>query len=99
MIRNAMVVAWLLVPGASPAAAGDTSKEAILALSCAACHGPDGASPGTIPAIDRLRPSEIAAALRAFRAGTRPATVMDRIARGYSDAEIGLLSGQFGRGR
>lgn len=99
MIRNAVAAACLLLSVASPAAAGDTSKGAILALSCAACHGPDGASPGSIPAIDRLEPSEIDAALRAFRAGTRPATVMDRIARGYSDTEIGLLSGQFGRGR
>ncbi|GJL86914.1 MAG: hypothetical protein DHS20C03_06230 [Minwuia thermotolerans] len=99
MIRNAMAAAGLLVAVASPAAAGDTSKGVILALSCAACHGPDGASPGSIPAIDRLKPSEIEAALKAFRADTRPATVMGRIAKGYSDAEIGLLSGQFGRGR
>lgn len=99
MIRNAMAAACLLVSVAPPAAAGDTSKGAILALSCTACHGPDGASPGSIPAINQLEPSEIEAALRAFRAGTRPATVMDRIAKGYSDAEIGLLSGHFGKGR
>jgi len=98
MIRNLTVAVFLTVFTLGPAAAADPTEAAVLALSCAACHGPGGASPGSIPAIDRLTPSEIAEALQAFRAGTRPATVMDRIARGYSDAEIRLLSGQFGKG-
>ncbi|MDF1733219.1 MAG: cytochrome C [Minwuia sp.] len=99
MIRSIAVAVCLTVFVSGPAAAGDVTEAAVLALSCAACHGPGGASPGSIPAIDRLTPSEIVAALRAFRSGTRPATVMDRIAKGYSDAEIAQLSGQFGKGR
>ncbi|MDF1735405.1 MAG: hypothetical protein P1U37_08990 [Minwuia sp.] len=99
MSRRAMAAACLLVAVAAPAVAGDTSEGTILALSCAACHGPDGVSPGSIPSIDRLKPSEIEAALKAFRQGTRPATVMDRIASGYSDAEILLLATHFGKGK
>lgn len=31
----------------------------------------------------------------AFRANERPATIMGRIARGYTDAEIAALAAQF----
>lgn len=67
----------------------------VMALSCAACHGPGGRSPGSIPGLEGRDPAFIATAMRAFRDGSRPATVMGRIATGYSDAEIDLLSRQF----
>jgi cytochrome c553 len=34
----------------------------------------------------------IVAALQAFRAGQKPATVMDRIARGFTDEEIKAIA-------
>ena len=37
-------------------------------------------------------PQEIVAQMRAFRSGQRDATVMDRIAKGYSDAEIEAIA-------
>jgi cytochrome c553 len=36
--------------------------------------------------------AEIVAALQAFRDGQRPATVMDRIAKGFSEPEIAAIS-------
>ncbi len=35
------------------------------------------------------------AAMQAFRTGQRPATVMDRIARGFSDDEIKAIAAWF----
>ena len=64
----------------------------LLALSCAGCHGPDGHSPGTIPSINGRSQAAIAEALRGFRADQRPSTVMGRIAKGYSDAEIDAVA-------
>jgi len=53
------------------------------ASSCSGCHG--GAPP--LPVLTGRDAAEIVAALDAFRAGTRPATVMDRIAKGFSHDE------------
>ncbi len=54
------------------------------ALSCTGCHAlhPDAAIP-----IGALSAEEITAALAAYRDGTREATIMDRIARGFTPEE------------
>lgn len=54
------------------------------ALSCTGCHAlSDG---GTLP-LGTFSVEEIEAALAAYRDGTREATVMDRIARGFTVEE------------
>ena len=53
------------------------------ASSCTGCHG--GVAP--IPVLAGRDSGEIVAALDAFRAGTKPATVMDRIAKGFTHDE------------
>jgi sulfide dehydrogenase cytochrome subunit len=79
----------LLLLGAGAALADEGQ---VLALSCANCHGPGGHSPGQIPSIDAIAAEEMAAAMRAFRSGEREGTIMNRIAKGYTDAEIDALS-------
>jgi cytochrome subunit of sulfide dehydrogenase len=91
----AAVLAALAVLGAGPGTAeGQTADARLLAWSCAGCHGPDGRSPGAVPSLNGRGAAAIAAALRAFREGQVPATVMDRIAKGYSDAEIDAVARQ-----
>jgi len=59
------------------------------ALGCSGCHGP--AAPP--PVLTGLDPTKIVAELDAFRAGTRSATVMDRIAKGFShDESVAIAS-------
>jgi len=53
------------------------------ASSCSGCHG--GAAPP--PVLAGGNANEMVASLDAFRAGTRPATVMDRIAKGFTHDE------------
>ncbi len=53
------------------------------ASSCSGCHG--GMAP--LPVLAGRNAVDIVAALDAFRAGTKPATVMDRIAKGFSHDE------------
>jgi sulfide dehydrogenase cytochrome subunit len=53
------------------------------ASSCSGCHG--GVAP--LPVLTGRNAGEIVVALDAFRDGTRPATVMDRIAKGFSHDE------------
>jgi cytochrome subunit of sulfide dehydrogenase len=68
-----------------------------LAATCANCHGTmgkavDGAS---VPGLAGMPASYIAEQMKAFKAGTRPATVMHQLAKGYSDAQIDAIAGYF----
>lgn len=90
----ALLGAGLVWLGA-PEVRAQTSTGAVLAAPCAACHGAGGASPGAIPAIDKLDAAAMAALLRQFRNAGSEATVMNRIARGYTDAEIDALAQHF----
>ena len=58
------------------------------ASGCSGCHG--GIAP--MPDLTRRDAAEIVAALDAFRIGTRPATVMDRIAKGFSHDESVVIA-------
>jgi len=74
-----------------PAAAQDAERMEVLAAPCASCHGTDGSSPGAIPSLDTLDSESFAALFRGYRSGEVEGTVMNRIARGYSDAEVDAL--------
>ena len=67
----------------------------MLASPCAGCHGPDGNSPGTIPSLAGKDPAYISMMMKAFKNDSRPASVMNRIAKGYSDKEIELIAKAF----
>jgi sulfide dehydrogenase cytochrome subunit len=78
---------------AAPAAhAGEDLAGFELASHCMACHGPAGRSPGAIPALNGKDRDFIVKRLKAFRDGTRPSTVMGRLARGYTDEEIARIA-------
>ena len=64
---------------------------ALLASSCSGCHTKTETDEG-FPLIYGRPASEIREALLTFRSGEREGTVMNRIAKGYNDTEIGLLS-------
>ncbi len=61
------------------------------AASCSGCHAPARQS-NAIPALEGRAPAEIIAAMQDFRAGRRPATLMDRIAKGFSEEEIAAIA-------
>jgi len=81
---------------AAPALAQNANPQ-LLSLSCAGCHGPSGHSPGQIPSIYGRSAESVAEILRDFRDAKRPATVMTRIAKGYSDEEITALAQEIAR--
>ena len=71
------------------------SQGAMLANSCAACHGTHGKSPGAIPAINGKSASFLLQSLKDFESGKRPSTVMGRHASGYSEKEMQLIAEHF----
>jgi len=91
---RAVAIAALLC--AAPASAQNTDARN-LAAACAICHGTDGkAAPGApVAALAGMPREQIAAQMRAFRNGQRPATVMHQLAKGYTDPEIDALASWF----
>jgi cytochrome c553 len=70
---------------------------ASMAAACAMCHGSGGVpAPGSAVARLAGRPAASTVdAMKAFRDGTRQATIMHQIARGYSDAEVAAIAAYF----
>lgn len=92
-ISPAMALAAGLV--AAPMAAhadANTMHIATMADSCAGCHGTDGASPGAMPGFSNKTADVIKKALLEYKAGTKEATVMDRIVKAYSDADLDAMA-------
>jgi cytochrome c553 len=96
-LSRALSAGALALATALPAAAEDIDP-AILAASCAICHGPGGHSPGAIPPLAGLDAQAMTDKLLAFRSGAAEATVMNRIAKGYTEAEIAALSAWLAEG-
>jgi cytochrome subunit of sulfide dehydrogenase len=79
---------------AAASAAGPNA--AMLSNACAGCHGTHGGSAGmSMPSLAGQSKTAIVEAMKKFKAGERPATVMGRLAKGYSDAEIEMMGDFF----
>jgi cytochrome c553 len=94
--RAACVVAALLAIGAQ-AQTQEQLYLRTLAASCAQCHGTDGrtAAGAPLPTLAGMPREQLLAQLQAFKAGTRPSTIMQQLAKGYSDAQLAQLAGYF----
>lgn len=81
-----------------PALAADMAKQVspkILASNCFNCHGVNGNSVKVMDDIAELSAVKITKSMMAFKSGEKPATIMNRIAKGYSDAEIKAIAKYF----
>jgi len=68
------------------------------AASCLGCHtvAADG---GPVPPLGSFTVEQMVTAMQAFRSGSRPATVMDRIAKGFSDEEVQAIADWYARSK
>jgi cytochrome c553 len=62
------------------------------AASCSGCHPASRAVETTVTRLGGRNPAEIVAAMQEFRSGQRPGTVMDRIAKGFTDDEVKAIA-------
>lgn len=74
-----------------PAHADAASPAPPNVANCLGCHPTRGGDPA-LPQLGGRSVSDLVDAMKAFRAGTRPATVMDRIAKGFSDDDIAAIA-------
>ncbi len=98
--RPRWLLLWpVLTMAAAAQAQGGEAPLALRALvsTCAACHGTEGAavSGAGMPTLRGLDRQHLRTQLLAFRDGTRPATVMHHIARGYTPEQIDALAAWF----
>jgi len=82
-----IVLAMLALAPGSGLAAGPSTEA--LAFTCAGCHGTDGSSAGpSSPSIAGMDPEVFEDAMLDYKNGKRSATIMGRIAKGYTDEQI-----------
>jgi len=92
-----VVVAVLAMPLVSvPAAAGDISNVAMIANTCAVCHGTDGKGALKIPKLKgELEVKDFVQTMKGFKSGDEKSTVMARIAEGYTEEQYQMLAEYF----
>lgn len=62
------------------------------ATSCTGCHPATQSVATPVPPLRGREAAQIVAAMTEFRTGKRPATVMDRIAKGFTDDETKAIA-------
>ena len=62
------------------------------AASCSGCHASSTRVETPVPPLNGRPAADIASQMIAFKAGQRPGTIMDRIAKGFSDDEIRAIA-------
>jgi sulfide dehydrogenase cytochrome subunit len=81
--------------GLSPVLAADPPTGQQLSNGCTACHGVEGRGGSAVPALAGDPVDDLVAKLHAFRDQKGDATIMNRIARGFTDDEIQALATYF----
>lgn len=93
VIATAAFVASLLA-GAAAVQAQQAAPipGSVLAATCSGCHGPAGRSVAEIPPINGRTEQQLLSAMLDFKNDRRPATVMNRHAKGFSDDELAAIA-------
>jgi cytochrome subunit of sulfide dehydrogenase len=78
---------------ASPQLMADSQDPAMLSHTCAGCHGTFGASAGdSIPIIGGQPQVFLKQAMLSYKDGKRHSTIMQRLAKGYDEAQIDVMA-------
>ena len=87
-IHKMLVAITIAALAASQAVYAAEAGGATIAAQCNGCHGFEGASKGVMPELKGKPAAFLAQTLIDFRSDKKVGTVMNRIAKGYTDAEI-----------
>ncbi|WP_373018965.1 cytochrome c [Thiomicrorhabdus sp.] len=86
-------LAFALIQPAAADAQNPIASGAAMAWQCAPCHGTNGQEfLEAMPPLAGMPAEQFIKAMIAYREGTRPAIIMDRVARGFTDAEIEAMA-------
>ena len=87
-MRKVMAAAIALIAAATVASAESPAG----AASCSGCHPSSARVASPVPRLVGLDRAAIVRAMQDFRSGQRVGTVMDRIAKGFTDEEIQAIA-------
>lgn len=88
-LLGAGLATGILLAGAAEAQQAKAVSEAeFIAKTCALCHGGPAHVPPTMPAIYGASADAIYQSLIELKTDKKPYTIMGRIAKGYSDAQL-----------
>jgi cytochrome c553 len=87
----------IMASGAAYAADAQTLYTQSLAATCANCHGTQGKSlkDASVPGLAGRPSAYLIEQMQAFKAGTREATIMHQIAKGYTDEQVKQMADYF----
>lgn len=95
MTRICVLLLAVLASLPAEAAKAAPKPPPYFAANCFNCHGTDGKTKGAIPPLAGRERAVLEETLKAFKDGTKQATIMHQLAKGYTDEEIALLADFF----
>ena len=96
--RGILLAALGAILSAGSAFAAEPARQPLVVGACKGCHGQAGEGVGSIPKITGYGKADLVAILQAFRKDERrPSTIMNRIAKGYTDADYEALADWYGK--
>ena len=95
MIASLRLIALLAAAGSVHAQPFDPLQVRGWAAACTGCHASQGRAGSAMPPLAGAGREAMAAALLDFKSGRRPASVMQQLARGYSDEQLRAIAAYF----
>lgn len=90
-----LLVPLLALAGPPAWAQADTLQLRSWAAACSNCHGTGGVAQPGMESLAGASKADLTRKLLEFKAGTRPATIMQQLAKGYSDEQLEQIAGYF----
>lgn len=89
-IKTALVLGLMGLAGT--ALANDPNMGRNLASACASCHGTNGKSVGGMETLATYPKDKMIKAMKDFRSGAKPATLMHQLSKGYTDSQVEAIA-------
>jgi cytochrome c553 len=90
--RRLLTAAALALVSTGPVVAAGPADAPPGATSCSGCHPAGRWVDTSVPRLIGRDPAAVVSAMQGFRSGQVPSTVMDRIAKGFTDDEIKAIA-------
>ena len=96
MIHKAWTLAALLLTLCVSHAQGvDPAQARSWAAGCANCHGTNGQAQPGMESLAGANAADLVKKMQDFKAGSKPATIMHQLSKGYSDEQIAAIATYF----
>jgi cytochrome subunit of sulfide dehydrogenase len=99
MYATRLVVAAVIGLAAALSLPAAAAEPPVGAAACSGCHAARAGVDTSVPPLAGRNPAEMVEQMQAFRSGQRPATVMNKIAKGFSDAELQAIAAWYAEQR